>query len=204
MADPGASAEQSAPQPIDTAALAQTHGALMLDLARRTLAYAADAGRPPAVNLESFPEPLRAPGASFVTLEKEGRLRGCIGSLQAHRPLVRDVVENSFRAGSRDPRFPPLTKAELAAGIDCSLSLLSPPERMLIRDEADLLAQLRPGIDGLILADGAKRATFLPQVWDQLPEAATFLAHLKRKAGMAPDHWSPTVTAERYAAVKIA
>lgn len=188
---------------MDTAAVAQAHGALLLDLARRTLSHAVEAGEPPHVDLDVYPPPLREPGASFVTLETRGRLRGCIGSLQAHRPLARDVAENSFRAGFRDPRFPPLTAAELADGIDCSLSLLSPAEPMRIADEADLLARLRPGIDGLILGEGSRRATFLPQVWDHLPEPSRFVAQLKRKAGLAPDYWSPEMTAARYTVVKI-
>lgn len=187
----------------DTVAIAEAHGALLLELARQSLAYGAKTGKPPNVDLNGFPTVLRAPGASFVTLEKAGRLRGCIGSLEAQRPLARDVVENSFRAGFRDPRFPAITETELQAGIDCSLSLLSAPAPMTLRDESDLLARLRPGIDGLILADGARRATFLPQVWDQLPEPRQFLSQLKRKAGMPPDYWSDTITVARYTAVKI-
>jgi AmmeMemoRadiSam system protein A len=137
-----------------------------------------------------------------VTLEKSGRLRGCIGSLQAHQPLVQDLAQNAYRAGFKDPRFPPITPEELP-DISASISILSAPEQMLFQDEEDLLAQLVPGVDGLILQDGPRRATFLPQVWEQLPDPKQFISHLKRKAGMAEDHWSPTVTASRYRVVKV-
>lgn len=187
---------------MDATQIAETHGPLMLDFVQKTLAHGLSQGKPPAVNVESFPEELQAPGATFVTVEKEGRLRGCIGSLQAHRPLVADLVENAYRAGFKDPRFPPLSEEELAQ-VTYSISILSKPEPMEIRDEADLLAQLVPGVDGLIITDQGRRATFLPQVWDQLPTPDVFLAHLKKKAGMAPNHWSDTFQALRYRVVKV-
>lgn len=182
--------------------IARTHGEMMLDFVGKTIAHGLSKGAPPAVDTKSFPDGLTEPGATFVTIEKDGKLRGCIGSLQAHRPLIEDLVHNAYRAAFKDPRFPPVGKDE-AGRISWSVSLLSAPEQMLIRDERDLLSQLVPGADGLIIADGAKRATFLPQVWDQLPEPTTFLAHLKRKAGMTPDHWSKTFEAHRYRAIKI-
>ena len=187
---------------MNTQEIADKHGALLLDLAKRSLADGLVNGKPPPVNLDSFPEELKAPGATFVTIEKAGKLRGCIGTLQAHRPLVLDLVENAYRAGFKDPRFPPLSGEEMGR-ISWSISILSEPERMLIRDEDDLLSQLVPGVDGLIIADNGRRATFLPQVWDQLPDAKTFLAHLKRKAGLPPDHWSPNFQAFRYRVVKV-
>lgn len=182
--------------------IAATHGALLLDFVKKTLAHGVTQGKPPAVNLKSFPEELTEPGATFVTVEKEGKLRGCIGSLQAHRPLVEDLVENAFKAGFKDPRFPPLTSEEMGR-VSWSISILSEPEQMLFRDEADLLSQLQPGVDGLIIADRGRRATFLPQVWEQLPDPSVFLAHLKRKAGLPQDHWSADFTAFRYRVVKI-
>jgi AmmeMemoRadiSam system protein A len=182
--------------------IAAAHGKMMLEFVGKTIAHGLSKGAPPAVDTKSFPADLTAPGATFVTVEKDGKLRGCIGSLQAHRPLIEDLVHNAYRAAFKDPRFPPLTKAE-APSVTWSISLLSAPERMLVGDEKDLLSQLVPGVDGLIIADGGKRATFLPQVWDQLPDPNTFLAHLKRKAGMAPDHWSKTFEAHRYRAIKI-
>jgi AmmeMemoRadiSam system protein A len=179
--------------------IAKKHRAVLMKIVHHAL----EKGAVPSINLPSFPEELKAPGATFVTLEKQGRLRGCIGSLQAHQPLVQDLAQNAYRAGFKDPRFPPITTEELP-DITSSISILSPPSQMLFQDEQDLLAQLVPGVDGLILQDGNRRATFLPQVWEQLPDPKQFLGHLKRKAGLAEDHWSPTLTAHRYHVVKVA
>ncbi|WP_420725348.1 AmmeMemoRadiSam system protein A [Hwanghaeella sp. LZ110] len=179
--------------------IAKKHRALLMKIVHHAL----EKGAVPSINLPSFPEELKAPGATFVTLEKQGRLRGCIGSLQAHQPLVQDLAQNAYRAGFKDPRFPPITAEELP-DITSSISILSPPSQMLFQDEQDLLAQLVPDVDGLILQDGNRRATFLPQVWEQLPDPKQFLGHLKRKAGLAEDHWSPTLTAHRYHVVKVA
>jgi hypothetical protein len=128
---------------------------------------------------------LRQAGASFVTLMRNGRLRGCIGSLEAVRPLGADVAENALAAASRDPRFPALTAAEWA---ECKVevSLLSAPKPIRFADEADLLAQVKEGEDGLILDCDAKRATFLPQVWEVIPDKRAFLGELAKKAGL-PD-----------------
>ncbi|WP_201211453.1 AmmeMemoRadiSam system protein A [Rhodocyclus purpureus] len=144
---------------------------------------------------------LREPGASFVTLTQAGELRGCIGSLQAWRPLADDVRENAVAAAFHDPRFAPLTAAELPQ-TRVEVSLLGPSEPIRFRDEADALAQLRPGIDGVILDCAGRRATFLPQVWEQLPAAADFLAHLKRKAGLPAGWWSDELRLARYAVDK--
>ena len=124
-------------------------------------------------------------------------MRGCIGSLQAHRPLADDVVANALAAAFRDPRFPPLAADELAV-TRIEVSLLAQAEPLPCADEAEALERLRPGIDGLILSCGAQRATFLPQVWDSLPQPHDFLAQLKRKAGLPADYWSPQLTLERY------
>ncbi|MDF1748848.1 MAG: AmmeMemoRadiSam system protein A [Alphaproteobacteria bacterium] len=179
--------------------IAKQHHDLLLKIVHQALTK----GAVPVIDLSTFPDELKAPGATFVTLEKQGRLRGCIGSLQAHQPLVQDLAQNAYRAGFKDPRFPPMTPEELPK-IAASISILSPPEQMLFRDEQDLLAQLVPGMDGLILQDGARRSTFLPQVWEQLPDPEQFLGHLKRKAGLPENHWSPTLTAHRYHVVKVA
>ena len=120
----------------------------------------------------------------FVTLEIEGRLRGCIGGLEATRPLVEDVAQHAHAAAFMDPRFSPVQEDELPR-IDIHISILSPNTTMAFTSESDLIAQLRPGIDGLVIALGSKRATFLPSVWDSLPNAHQFLAHLKQKAGIA-------------------
>ena len=139
--------------------------------------------------------------ATFVTLTQQGDLRGCIGSLEAWRPLAEDVRANALAAAFRDPRFPPLSADELPR-TRLEISLLTPAQAMDCRGEADALAQLRPHIDGVIFSAGRHRATFLPQVWEQLPEPAAFLAQLKRKAGLAADYWGPEVRLERYTVKK--
>ncbi|MBF0295020.1 MAG: AmmeMemoRadiSam system protein B [Magnetococcales bacterium] len=134
-----------------------------------------------------WPE-LAQPGATFVTLKKQGQLRGCIGTLSPHRPLAEDLLENTLSAALRDPRFPPLAREELPL-IDIEVSLLTPPEPLPHRDAEDLLARLRPGVHGVILAKNGRRATFLPQVWEQLPDPLEFLGHLCRKAGLDGSCW---------------
>lgn len=136
-------------------------------------------------------------GATFVTLTQAGELRGCIGSLEAWRPLDEDVCANALAAAFRDPRFPPLTAAELER-TRVEVSLLTPATPMTFADEADAVRQMRPGIDGMIFECHGRRGTFLPQVWESLPEPSAFFAHLKQKAGFAPDYWSPEVKLYRY------
>lgn len=147
------------------------------------------------------PEPdhpaLYEPGATFVTLTQDGQLRGCIGSLEAHRLLADDVKANARFAAFHDPRFAPLAKNELDR-TRVEVSLLTPAEPMFFRDEADALRQMQPGIDGMIFECYGRRGTFLPQVWDSLPNPRDFFAHLKQKAGFAPDFWSPDVRLYRY------
>ncbi|MEI6733668.1 MAG: AmmeMemoRadiSam system protein B [Comamonadaceae bacterium] len=140
-------------------------------------------------------------GACFVTLTQRGQLRGCIGSLEARRPLLADVKANAVAAALHDPRFAPLTPAELAL-TRVEVSVLSPLQEMHFASEADALAQLRPCIDGVVLSFGRHRSTFLPQVWEQLPGAAEFMAQLKRKAGLASDFWDPGVRLQRYGVAK--
>lgn len=148
-------------------------------------------------------EALAAPGATFVTLRQDGALRGCIGSLEAHRPLAADVRANAVAAAFRDPRFAPLVVHEFHATA-IEVSLLSASVALAFADEREALAQLRPGIDGVILEAGWRRATFLPQVWEQLPERAEFLAALKQKAGLPEDYWSAQVRMARYTVTKFA
>jgi uncharacterized protein len=140
-------------------------------------------------------------GACFVTLTRHGELRGCIGSLQAHRPLLADVKINAVSAALRDPRFVPLSVAELDI-TRVEISLLSPAEAMTFRDEADALAQLRPQVDGVIFEYSHYRSTFLPQVWEQLPQPREFMAHLKHKAGLPVDFWAEGVKLSRYGVEK--
>ncbi|MBE2258752.1 MAG: AmmeMemoRadiSam system protein A [Rhodobacteraceae bacterium] len=144
---------------------------------------------------------LAEPGATFVTLTQNGRLRGCIGSLEAYRPLAVDVAENAVAAAFGDPRFAPLSAQEFPR-TRLEVSLLTTPEPFPVSDEADALARLRPGIDGLILSCGRRRATFLPQVWASLADPRQFLAELKVKAGLPADFWDEQLTLARYGARK--
>lgn len=143
---------------------------------------------------------LLAPGACFVTLKINGKLRGCIGSLEARRPLAEDVCANAHAAAFQDPRFTPVARDELA-NLELSISVLTPAQPLIFDTEQDLIEKLQPGVDGLILTDGGRRGTFLPSVWKQLPQATDFLRHLKLKAGLPADHWSDTVSIERYTTI---
>lgn len=136
-------------------------------------------------------------GATFVTLTRSGDLRGCIGTLEARRPLLTDVTENALAAAFRDPRFPPLGFKEWS-DTRVEVSLLSPPEPFVVASEAAAITALRPGIDGLVFDYGGRRATFLPQVWESLPAATDFLARLKEKAGYPADFWHPDIRLSRY------
>lgn len=168
-------------------------GAALLVRARN--AIGAEFGVPPR------PEPdhprLAVPGASFVTLTQEGELRGCIGSIEAWRALDDDIRANACAAAFRDPRFAPLTRAELDI-TRIEVSLLTQPEPMQFADEADALRQMRPCVDGLVLEYGGRRGTFLPQVWESLQEPKDFLVHLKEKAGLPRDFWAADLRLSRY------
>jgi hypothetical protein len=172
-------------------------GRVLLGLARAAI------GRQLGLDMTSRADAafLAEPGATFVTLRREGALRGCMGSLQAHRALGEDVRHNARSAAFLDPRFRPLSLREFEV-VEVEVSLLSVPEPMEFSDEADALAQLEPGVDGLILQYGVHRATFLPQVWDELSDPRVFMAHLKRKAGLAVDFWSTEVRLQRYGVQK--
>ena len=148
------------------------------------------------------PEPtLERPGATFVTLVQGGELRGCVGSLDAVRALSADVSANAIAAAFRDPRFSPLAAHEFPS-TSVEVSLLSPPQALAVADEADLTRQLRPGIDGIVLRYEHRRATFLPQVWETLPEPREFVAALKKKAGLREDFWAAGVNVARYTVIK--
>lgn len=140
-------------------------------------------------------------GASFVTLTQRGQLRGCIGTLEARRSLLADVKANAVAAALRDPRFAPLALPELAH-TEIEVSMLSPMQAMQFESEAHALAQLQPGIDGLVLEYESHRSTFLPQVWEQLPSPPEFIAHLKHKAGLRPDFWAKGLRLHRYTVKK--
>ena len=144
---------------------------------------------------------LQQPGATFVTLKSNGKLRGCVGSLSVHRRLIDDLRSNARAAAFQDPRFKPLRFEELSS-IHIEVSLLSALQPMIFSDEADALSQLRAGIDGIVLEYGGKRSTFLPQVWESLPDRRSFLTALKRKAGLAPDFWDAGLCLSRYTVAK--
>jgi AmmeMemoRadiSam system protein A len=173
-------------------------GEILLRIARQSVAAAL------GLDMVSgdFDEPwLREPGATFVTLRRRGDLRGCIGSIEATRPLGEDIRRNALAAAFEDPRFPPVEPREWP-GITLEVSLLSPPEPLACASEAEALRLLRPGVDGVVFEYGGHRSTFLPQVWEQLPDPQDFLDHLRSKAGLPPDFWAPEVRLSRYGVQK--
>lgn len=184
----------------DATAMAVTDpGASLPPIARAAIAQAL--GRPfQAVAVAESPW-LQALGASFVTLTRQGELRGCIGTLEARRTLLADVQANAVAAALHDSRFAPLTAVELTCTV-IEVSVLSPMQAMRFDSEAQALAQLRPGLDGVVFEFGQHRSTFLPQVWEQLPTACEFMAHLKRKAGLPVHFWAEGVRLQRYTVSK--
>lgn len=182
--------------------LSEEHRTTLLQVARQAIGHELVEYVPWRVRAGEFAEPLRAVRATFVTLEIEKRLRGCIGSLAARWPLVEDVARNAAAAAFQDPRFGRLSRAEFER-VELHISILSPAEPMAFASQEDLLSQLRPGVDGLILGEGQRRGTFLPAVWEELGEPEQFLRHLKLKAGLPPDYWSPTVQVWRYTAESV-
>lgn len=169
----------------------------LLGVARRSIALGLEEGRPLRVNLEDYAAELRTQRAAFVTLQEFGQLRGCIGHLEALQPLVKDVAENAFAAAFRDPRFPPVTARELER-LHIEISVLTPATPLGFGSEQELVAMIEPGRDGLILEEGLARGTFLPSVWEALPNPVDFLRQLKRKAGLPENYWSDRLRVSRY------
>jgi uncharacterized protein len=182
--------------------LSKEHQQQLIELAKLSIQNGLQTGSPLKINLADFPDELIERRASFVTLLKNHQLRGCIGVLEAIRPLAEDIAENAFSAAFRDPRFPPLSVDEFN-DLEIHLSLLTPAEPISFANEQDLLSKLKPGIDGLILQEGLRRGTFLPSVWETLTMPEQFLRHLKQKAGLNPDYWSDSIKVLRYRAEKI-
>ena len=168
----------------------------LLDLARSAIQKRLQ-GEPFTVPTGDYPASLRVPRATFVTLHVDAQLHGCVGTLEARRPLVEDVAHNARAAAFEDPRFPALTAPEFER-LQIHISVLGVPEPMQFESEEGLLRQLRPHVDGLILEAGPHRGTFLPAVWDELPAPQDFLRHLKRKAGLPADYWSRDLRVRRY------
>lgn len=166
-------------------------------VARDSIGYGLGFDRPLPVDPSEYAAHFRRPTATFVTLQIDEKLRGCIGALKATRPLVVDVSEHAFAAAFRDPRFPPVTHDE-KPDLGIHIAILNPPVPINVRSKEDLLRQIRPGIDGLIIDDGPHRATFLPSVWDHLPDPERFVDQLMLKAGLSTSNWTNTIKVSRY------
>lgn len=170
---------------------------ILLEIAEQSIDHGLNYGNSLSIQTTQYPESLQALRATFVTLKKHAELRGCIGTLSAVRPLVNDIAYNAYAAAFEDPRFPPLQRNEKDL-LEISISILSAPKSFVIASEQALIEQLQPGIDGLILEDAYHRATFLPSVWESLPDPQQFVTHLKLKAGLPGDYWSDTITLKKY------
>lgn len=173
---------------METDRLSQQEKEILLQLARQALECGVRGEPLPRLDLPSLPPRLQADGASFVTLTKHGQLRGCIGALEPYQPLAEDVREHAIAAALSDYRFPPVQPDELPH-IHIEVSRLTLPRPLEHDSPDDVLAKLRPGVDGVVLRDGPRRATFLPQVWQSLPDKEQFLEHLCLKMGVSPDLW---------------
>ncbi|MEJ2618901.1 MAG: AmmeMemoRadiSam system protein A [Candidatus Thiodiazotropha sp.] len=170
---------------------------LLLDIASQSIDHGLAHHESLSVNPTDYPESLQTIRASFVTLKIANQLRGCIGHLEAVQPLVSDVAENAYAAAFRDPRFPPVSVLERDQ-IEIHLSLLTPSIAIEFDSEADLLSKIRPGKDGLIMIEGYRRGTFLPSVWESLPNPKDFVDQLKLKAGLPSNYWSNSLEVMRY------
>jgi AmmeMemoRadiSam system protein A len=171
-------------------------GPTLLGLARRAVERG-PSGALPEPDTRTLGEALREPRASFVTLSADGRLRGCCGHLEPTGPLAMDVWRAAHASAYRDTRFPPVRPEEIG-GLTIEVSVLGRPEPVAAGTEEELLARIEPGLDGLIVALGPARATFLPKVWSSIPEPAAFLRELRRKAGLPADFWSHDLQWSRY------
>lgn len=161
---------------------------ILLKLARQCVELAAQGLPPPPISLENYSSDLTASGAAFVTLTLRGALRGCVGGLEAVRPLVEDVCDHAVAAAREDYRFHPVTPAEVGQ-LEIEISRLTPPQPLDYQSPEELPRLLHPGVDGVILYNGPARATFLPQVWEKLPDPDEFLSHLCQKMGAPSRLW---------------
>ncbi|MGB5397774.1 MAG: AmmeMemoRadiSam system protein A [Gammaproteobacteria bacterium] len=177
--------------------LSDRHKKTLHEIAYQSIEQGLIDGREPVIDLAKFDQALCEKRSTFVTLKTHDKLRGCIGTLSPVRPLVEDVAHNAYAAAFHDSRFEPLNKTELAA-LSIHISILNSAEDMAFDSEQDLLRQLRPGIDGIILQENTRRATFLPSVWESIDSRAEFIHHLKLKAGLPKDYWSENMQIQRY------
>lgn len=168
-----------------------------LQVARESIIHGLQHATALKIDSKNYSRDLQQNLASFVTLHKKGVLRGCIGALEAYQPLINDVAEHAYSAAFQDPRFPALQENEYDQ-LEIEISVLSKPEAMIFESEEDLIKQIRPDVDGLILEHGFNRGTFLPSVWEQLPDKKDFLDHLKMKAGLPAQWWDDEVKISRY------
>ena len=168
-----------------------------LQVAHESIKHGLQKGSALHVVTSDYSSDLQQNLTSFVTLHKNGALRGCIGALEAYQPLINDVAEHAYSAAFQDPRFPALEDHEFEH-LDVEISILGKPELMRFESEENLLQQIRPNIDGLIIEHGYNRGTFLPSVWEQLPDKKEFLNHLKMKAGLSSQWWDSAVKISRY------
>lgn len=182
--------------------LTQPQQSVLLSLAWQSIAHGLKTGKPLSIDCAKYPVDLARHGATFVILEYRRQPRGCIGNLDPIRPLAEDVSENAFAAAFCDRHFPAVTAAELDE-LDIHIDLLSALEPLSFGSELDLIGQLRPHIDGLVLQDGSHHASFLPTNWRNLPSPMQFLQHLKQKAGLPPAYWSKTIKANRFTAWRL-
>ncbi len=174
----------------------------MLRVARDSIEYGLRQRQPLPVNAQEFSPELQAWRGVFVTLTLDDELRGCVGTLEATQPLIANVAKYGYAAAFSDSRFPPLRQTELP-GLKIHISVLTEPEPIKFSSEADLLRQIQPGVDGLLLEEGACRGTLLPSVWEDIPDPTEFLRRLKIKAGLSPYYWSASVAVKRYRTVMI-
>ena len=184
------------PKPEGTGLSGEDRDALR-DIAAASIRFGLEESRPLELAVSQVSPKLREPGATFVTLNLAGQLRGCVGSMEARRPLAEDVAQNAYSAAFRDYRFEPLSWEEVA-DLEIHISLRTPLEPLIAESRPALLKMLRPGVDGLLMEDPPHRSTFLPQVWESLPKPDAFLGELCRKAGLSRDHWSDSVSFFRY------
>ncbi len=170
---------------------------ILQDIAKASVLNGLQNHQPLMVNIADYPSILQEKKATFVTLNINHNLRGCIGTLSAYRALVDDIAHNAYAAAFSDPRFPAVGQSEFKQ-LEYHISVLSDTRPMQFDSEDDLLQQIRPGIDGLVLEEDGYRGTFLPSVWEQLPGKEEFLLHLKQKAGLPTSYWSNTLKVSRY------
>jgi AmmeMemoRadiSam system protein A len=177
--------------------LALTYAGILNGIAARSIRHGIDHRSPAPLAAADYPPALGVLRATFVTLETDGDLRGCIGGLEAHQPLAADVAHHAFGAAFHDSRFAPVD-AGAWPDLTVSISILSPREPVTAGSQTEALGALRPGVDGLVLSDGARRGVFLPKVWEDVPDPVQFLMLLKRKAGLPEHLWPSTLTLERF------